>query len=306
MSLRDFTAAEVQRLFESRIQAADPSIPGLIVELQEYRRAAFRRILRTLQLCRKFYTKDGGDILEIGSFPFFFSLALITLGNDRVRGVSAPDSLWPGEASGVTTHSTTIKTMENAYPYSYDVFNVEKDRFPHADGSFDMVLCCEVLEHLIQQPAQMLFEINRVLKDGGILVLTMPNGLYWKYVYKLFFMGIWEQYSPYGVYGRHNRLWAANEAIDLLRGNNFEVLFSSTEYAQEKKLALPRHQRYTHVEMIQDIAMVLFSAACSIPVPFFRKKDGDQLYFVLRKIGPPKRYEPPFLYFSKISYDREQ
>lgn len=306
MSLRDFTAEEVWRLFESRIQAADAGIPGLIGELEEYRRAAFKRIVRTLQLCRKFYTKDNGQILEIGSFPFFFSLALMEFGNDTVRGVSAPDVLWPGQEKPVAEHSITVKTRQKEYPFSYHAFNVEKDRFPYADGSFDMVLCCEVLEHLIQQPAQMLFEINRVLKDGGILVLTMPNGLYWKYVYKMFFMGIWEQYSPYGVYGRHNRLWAANETVDFLRGNNFEVLFSSTEYAQEKKLDLPRHQRYTHVEMIQDIAMVLFSAACSLPIPFFRKKDGDQLFFVVRKTGPAKLYEPAFLYFSKLSYNRER
>ncbi len=306
MSLRDFTPEELRRLCESRIKASDASIPGLISELEFYYRASFNRIVRTLRLCRKFYEKDKGRILEIGSFPFFFSLALMELSNDAVSGVSAPDSLWPGEDRPVTEHAVTVKTETREYPFSYHEFNVEKDKFPYADGSFDMVLCCEVLEHLIQQPGKMLFEINRVLKDNGILVLTMPNGLYWKYVYKLFFMGNWEQYSPYGVYARHNRMWAINEGIDFLQGNNFEVLFSSTEYAQERKVQLPVRRSFSFEDLLQDIALVIFAAVFSIPVRFFRKKNGDQLYFVLRKIGPPKLYEPAYLYSEKISYNRER
>lgn len=39
------------------------------------------------------------------------------------------------------------------------------------DGEFDRVLCTEVLEHL-HTPNQALSEMHRVLKDGGMLILT--------------------------------------------------------------------------------------------------------------------------------------
>ncbi len=33
------------------------------------------------------------------------------------------------------------------------VFDAERERWPFADGEFDLVLCCEVIEHLSYSPA---------------------------------------------------------------------------------------------------------------------------------------------------------
>jgi len=45
--------------------------------------------------------------------------------------------------------------------------------FPFADSSFDSLLCNQVLEHVFN-PDEFLHEINRVLKPGGKLLLTVP------------------------------------------------------------------------------------------------------------------------------------
>lgn len=42
---------------------------------------------------------------------------------------------------------------------------------PFRDGSFDLILCTEVLEHL-QSPHIAISEFRRVLKQGGLLILT--------------------------------------------------------------------------------------------------------------------------------------
>ena len=47
------------------------------------------------------------------------------------------------------------------------------DMAPVPGGSYDTVLCSEVLEH-VADPAAALAEIRRVLKPGGQLVLTVP------------------------------------------------------------------------------------------------------------------------------------
>jgi hypothetical protein len=145
-----------------------------------------------------------------------------------------------------------------------------------------------------------------VLKKDGVLVLTTPNGLFWKYLYSIAFYGSWEQYSRYGVYGRHNRLWAPNEVTDILKCNGFEVTAFKRDYAQVKWMSLPTRERFYFSGLVQDIFFVFFSLVACLPIPFFRKKHGDQLYFVARKAAPAAGRCPEYLYSTKFSYDMEK
>jgi SAM-dependent methyltransferase len=45
--------------------------------------------------------------------------------------------------------------------------------FPFPDAAFDAVLCSQVFEHVFA-PAEFLREVNRVMRPGGRLVLTVP------------------------------------------------------------------------------------------------------------------------------------
>jgi len=56
--------------------------------------------------------------------------------------------------------------------FSLSVGNALK--LPFADGSFDLIVCSEVLEH-IPDFEQALSEITRILKPGGQLAITVPR-----------------------------------------------------------------------------------------------------------------------------------
>lgn len=49
-------------------------------------------------------------------------------------------------------------------------------RWPYADGFFDIVICTEGIEHL-ENPWHVIREINRVLKMEGVLFMSTPNVL---------------------------------------------------------------------------------------------------------------------------------
>jgi ubiquinone biosynthesis O-methyltransferase len=49
-------------------------------------------------------------------------------------------------------------------------------KLPFSSEFFDCVVCSEVIEH-VQQPAQLIQEIHRVLKQGGQVVVSTPNRL---------------------------------------------------------------------------------------------------------------------------------
>jgi len=46
---------------------------------------------------------------------------------------------------------------------------------PASDASFDAILCSEVLEH-VPEPTRALDEFSRLLKPGGVVILTAPFG----------------------------------------------------------------------------------------------------------------------------------
>jgi SAM-dependent methyltransferase len=56
------------------------------------------------------------------------------------------------------------------------VVDLENEPLPFASGSFDVVLCYDVLEHLFS-PERVLSEIYRVVSPGGFALLGVPNTL---------------------------------------------------------------------------------------------------------------------------------
>lgn len=58
----------------------------------------------------------------------------------------------------------------------YEFIPASAYELPLADESFDLVVSCEVIEHL-QYPEKMLAEARRVLRPGGKLILTTPYRL---------------------------------------------------------------------------------------------------------------------------------
>jgi SAM-dependent methyltransferase len=78
------------------------------------------------------------------------------------------------------------------------------DALPFADDSYDVGLCCEVIEHVVF-PEQMVREILRVLRPGGALILSTPNVAYWRRRLDLALLGRW---NPFGYSQAVERPWA--------------------------------------------------------------------------------------------------
>jgi len=55
---------------------------------------------------------------------------------------------------------------------------------PYSDGAFGAVACLDVVEHVLD-PGRLLGEIARVLRPGGVLVLTTPNIRFYPFVLSL-------------------------------------------------------------------------------------------------------------------------
>ncbi len=102
-------------------------------------------------------------------------------------------------------------------------------RFPFEDRSFDVVLITEVIEHLDSHPQYTLAEANRVLRDGGRLLITTPNVTSWKKLLMLS-AGDWSYDSPtFGGEWGHRYEYSHYHLRRLLHRSGFAVVNDSTK-----------------------------------------------------------------------------
>lgn len=79
-----------------------------------------------------------------------------------------------GRLVGVDVSKEAVKEGLQRFPDLEIIQICEDASLPFNDGTFSSVTILDVLEHVYEQ-TQLLAELNRVLKDGGILVVTVPG-----------------------------------------------------------------------------------------------------------------------------------
>ena len=95
---------------------------------------------------------------------------------------------------------------------------------PFRSGSFDKIICSEVLEH-VPDDQQSIREMARVLKDEGIIAISVPN-----YLPEAICWRISSRYHNRA--GGHVRIYRSGELLAPLRKNNLHI------YATRRKHAL--------------------------------------------------------------------
>jgi SAM-dependent methyltransferase len=190
---------------------------GVGNESMAYLNDALWRFWTTLDMILQIEV-DSGKLLELGAAPYFMTQLL-----EKFTSYEVTCANYFGEqAEGWEEY---VQVVVPGLEYRYDHFNAERDMFPYDSGSFDVVLCCEVIEHLTDDPTHMLCEIHRVLKDGGYLLLTTPNVLRLQNIlHMLRGRNIYDPYSGYGPYGRHNREYTPGELLILLNECGYQIV----------------------------------------------------------------------------------
>lgn len=94
----------------------------------------------------------------------------------------------------------TARSINTDDSIHYDVGDVANLTF--SNGYFDTIICVDVLEH-VEDPAQVVKELWRVLKPGGQMVATIPHKNYpFFYDPVNFLMERWfDKHFPIGIWG---------------------------------------------------------------------------------------------------------
>jgi SAM-dependent methyltransferase len=261
-----------------------PASPEPILEwappdplFREYLDTHLSRLTKTLQM-----TPPGGPedrVLEMGAYLQITPALRSELGYGEVRGC------YYGPA-GKVERRAAVSTKGERFECDLDLFDAEKDVFPYPDGYFATVLCCELIEHLFEDPMHMMSQINRILREGGHLVLTTPNLASLRAISGIlqgYHPGLFPQYIKPAKTGetdpRHNREYTPREIRTLLEDSGFEAVRLETGPFRDQltpELAWVRRllERYMLDTDLRD----------------------DGIYAVGRKTGPVVARFPEWLY----------
>jgi len=84
-----------------------------------------------------------------------------------------------------------------------DVVDLDRQPLPYPDSHFDLVSCIETIEHLENFRA-LLREIHRILRPGGIAIITTPNILNLRSRLRFLTFGFYNMFGPLHVRKQEN------------------------------------------------------------------------------------------------------
>lgn len=104
--------------------------------------------------------KKGGSLLDIGCGPGEFT-------NEIGKAIGA------GKLYGIDKHDSAIKKARKR-GIIVKKLDLDKAGLPFRKKSFDVIVCNQVIEHLLD-PDKLVKEIYRTLKDDGYALVSTPN-----------------------------------------------------------------------------------------------------------------------------------
>lgn len=100
--------------------------------------------------------------------------------------------------------------------------NIEHIDLPIKPSTLDLILCLDILEHLIN-PWGVVSRLQKLLKPGGAFVVSLPNIRNRNVIFPLLFKGRWD-YAEAGILDKtHLRFFVRETAIKLVESAGLHV-----------------------------------------------------------------------------------
>lgn len=157
------------------------------------------------------------------------------------------------------------------------------NRIDFPDGQFDLVLALDVLEH-IKTDAQIIQEIERILKPGGWAIITVPA--------YMFLWGVQDEVSHHFRRYSQSELTAkvkANSHLHIIRQSYFNtLLFPAISLVRLISKLLPKPKRESDFEINNGFINSIFYYIFNLETVLLRRFNfpfGVSLLCVLKKNG---------------------
>lgn len=184
----------------------------------------------TLNALSKVNLPAGAKVLELAASHYGMSAYLCTVFGDDLTLATYADKK--------EDRFVDIGVSEKMFRLKEFGFNVEQEAWPFEDDLFDLVIACEIIEHLAMDPMALFAGANRVLKPGGFFFVSTPNAASIQNFLKLGRLmpaGLAQQFRrPFSIarlYERHSREYTPFTIGEMFGAAGFEIALMETDSA---------------------------------------------------------------------------
>jgi 2-polyprenyl-6-hydroxyphenyl methylase / 3-demethylubiquinone-9 3-methyltransferase len=150
--------------------------------------------------------------------------------------------------------NAAIHAKENNLSINYTIGKGEN--LPFDDKSFDVVFCCDVLEHVHDLP-KVVSEISRVLKPGGIFIYDTFNRTL---ISKLVAIKILQEWKRWAILPSHLHVWEMFIRPDELKALlSFNNLIWKEHRGIKPDISIPKILGYLHQKAVGKLTNEEFS-----------------------------------------------
>jgi 2-polyprenyl-3-methyl-5-hydroxy-6-metoxy-1,4-benzoquinol methylase len=124
-----------------------------------------------------------------------------------------------GEAVGIDLMSLPGSNQQNPLIDKVYFLDLERENLPFSNEYFDVIIAGDILEHLIN-PWELLQNLNKILKVGGHMIISIPNIRDINAIYSILLKGTFG-YTTQGIFDKtHLRFFCKKDMIDLIESVN--------------------------------------------------------------------------------------
>ena len=253
--------------------------------VNNYLKVHMNRFAETVSLLRDIM-QPRMRIVDLGSYGSLVPALTDILGATDITLTE------PSQDRKPTSECSFLQNARNGRRYTFrvDRFDLEGP-FPYRDGSFDVVMLTEVLEHLSRDPLQTMSEINRITKLGGQLILSTPNCASARSILRILRGGnpnVYPVYQRRPSTDRHNHEYVPWEIRELLKLCGYTPsVFKTLDVYQD--------EQFGQIWNLALKALLKVGNICTLGLLKARER-GDTIFAVARKTGTVQERYPGFLY----------
>lgn len=152
------------------------------------------------------------------------------------------------EVVGVELCALPNSNQQNPILDQLHICSVEESIQLLETNHFDAIICGDVLEHLVD-PWVIINKLVSLLKNDGLLIVSVPNFREVKNLTKILFTGRFE-YKPSGIMDKtHLRFFCRKNLIDLVTNESLVLVSAFGNY---HRLGWRKSVRYLHLGLLDE------------------------------------------------------